>query len=200
MGTGRVEAFSDGVMAVAITLLVLDLRVPAPDGVADLGSRLLALWPNYAAYAISFLAIGIMWMNHHTMLGRLRGVDRSILLLNLLLLMCIVVLPFTTSLLSTYLDDPSAGRLAAVIYAASLLVTSTVFLAMQHHILTRRPQLLKDQLSPQLVRALLRRAVLAPPAYVVAGAAGLITPVLTLAVCAVLGVLYLRSPRSEGGQ
>jgi uncharacterized membrane protein len=111
---GRVEAFSDGVIAVAITLLVLDLRVPEPDGGESLGARLAAMWPNYTAYVISFIAIGIMWLGHHTMLRRLDGVDHSVLVLNLLLLMCFVALPFTTSLMATYLDEPG-GRLAAVV-------------------------------------------------------------------------------------
>lgn len=193
----RIEAFSDGVIAVAITLLVLDLRVPPPGGAGTLGQQLVGLWPNYVAYVISFLAIGIMWVNHHTMLRRLVGVDHSVLVLNLLLLMCIVVLPFTTSLLATYLDEPSGGHLAAVVYAGSLLVTSVVFLALQGHLLLRRSHLLREPHASSDTRAILARSTIAPPVYLLAGVGGLVTPYLTLTVCVALGIFYLLAPRSR---
>lgn len=193
-GTGRLEAFSDGVIAVAITLLVLDLRVPESDGAASLTRALGALWPNYLAYVISFLAIGIIWINHHTLMRRLARADRSVLALNLVLLMCIAVLPFTTSLMATYLDE-SGGRLAAVVYAGSFLVTSAVFLALERHVLQRRTLLLRAPMAPGERRAVLRRAALAPPAYSAAGLLGLVTPYLTLAVCVVMGLFYLAAPR-----
>lgn len=194
MAKGRIEAFSDAVIAVAITLLVLDLQVPQPGGADTLGHRLVELWPNYVAYVISFVAIGIMWINHHTMLRRMVGVDHSILVLNLLLLLCIVVLPFTTSLLATYLDAPRGGHLAALVYAGSFLVTSSVFVAMQCHLLLRRPHLLREPQTNSDRRAILMRAAIAPPAYLLAGAAGLVTPYLTLAVCVALGIFYLLAP------
>ncbi|WP_158726410.1 TMEM175 family protein [Tomitella fengzijianii] len=196
-GTGRLEAFSDGVIAVAITLLVLDLRVPGADGARSLAHALGALWPNYLAYVISFLAIGIIWINHHTLMRRLAGADRSVLALNLVLLMCIAVLPFTTSLMATYLDVPG-GRLAAVVYAAAFLVTSAVFLALEAHVLRRRPHLLRAPLPAGERRAVLRRGALAPPAYLIAGLLGLATPYLTLAVCVLMGLFYLAGPRRGG--
>ena len=95
MSTSRLEAFSDGVIAVAITLLVLDIAVPA--SVPGATSATTAhQWPHYAAYVVSFVTIGIIWINHHVMVGRLREADRAILLLNLLLLLSIGVLPFAT--------------------------------------------------------------------------------------------------------
>ncbi|WP_024793345.1 TMEM175 family protein [Tomitella biformata] len=190
----RIEAFSDGVIAVAITLLVLDLQVPAPDDTGSLGHRLIDLWPNYVAYVISFVAIGIMWTNHHTMLRRLVGVDHSILVLNLLLLLCIVVLPFTTSLMASYLDAPSGGHLAAVVYAGSFLVTSSVFAGLQWHLLLRRPHLLREPLTGADRRSILLRSAVAPPTYLVAGVMGLVTPYLTLAVCVAMGMFYLLAP------
>lgn len=189
-GIGRVEAFSDGVIAVAITLLVLDLRVPEPDGGEDLAARLLNLWPNYLAYGISFLAIGIMWINHHAALRRLKSVDHAVLVVNLLLLMCIVTLPFSTSLFATYLDAGSGGHLAAAIYAGSFLVTSAVFLVLQFLVLVRRPHLLRDPLTRDQQRSLLLRAAIAGPTYLVAALLGLVTPYLTLAVCIALGIFY----------
>lgn len=198
--TGRVEAFSDGVIAVAITLLVLDLRVPQPAGGASLAHQLGQLWPNYLAYVISFLAIGIMWINHHSTLRRLAAVDHSVLVLNLLLLMCIVALPFTTSLFATYLDAPAGGRQAAVVYAGSFLVTSMVFFALQCLLLTRRPHLLREPLTPRQQRSILLRSAVAAPAYLLAALVGLLTPYLTLAVCIVVGLFYLLPVRPSGGR
>lgn len=194
LSKGRIEAFSDGVIAVAITLLVLDLRVPEPDGAGNLAYRLFELWPNYAAYVISFAAIGIMWINHHTMLRRLNGVDHTVLLLNLLLLLCIVVLPFTTSLLATYLDVPGDGSVAAVVYAGSFFVTSTVFFSLQALLMLRRPQLLREHRDGSESRTILLRAAIAPPTYLIAAAAGLLSPYLTLGICVILGVFYLVAP------
>lgn len=200
-GIGRVEAFSDGVIAVAITLLVLDLRAPEPDGGEDLAARLLNLWPNYLAYGISFLAIGIMWINHHAALRRLKSVDHAVLVVNLLLLMCIVALPFSTSLFATYLDAGSGGHLAAAIYAGSFLVTSAVFLVLQFLVLVRRPHLLREPLTRGQQRSLLLRAAIAGPTYLVAALLGLVTPYLTLAVCIALGIFYFIPvrPASPGG-
>lgn len=191
IGKSRIEAFSDGVIAVAITLLVLDLRVPEPGGGGGLARRLGELWPNYLAYVVSFVAIGIMWINHHAMLRRLTAVDHSVLVLNLVLLLCIVVLPFSTSLIATYLDQPDGGRLAAVVYAGSFLVTSLVFFALQRHLLLHRRHLLREEPTGSQRRAILLRGAVAAPAYLVAALAGLITPYLTLGVCVVMGIGYL---------
>jgi uncharacterized membrane protein len=188
--TGRAEAFSDGVIAVAITLLVLDLRVPQPIGGVSLAHRLGELWPNYLAYVISFLAIGIMWINHHAMLRRLKAVDHPVLVLNLLLLLCIVALPFTTALFATYLQAPAGQHLAAVIYAGSFLVTSVVFVALQWLLVVRRPHLLSEPLTPMQRRSILLRGAIAVPVYLLAALAGLLTPYLTLAVCTGLGIFY----------
>src|SRR3954470_21257643 len=101
----RLEAFSDGVIAIAITLLVLDIKVPPPEAAGSLVHKLAEQWPSYAAYVVSFATIGIIWVNHTAMIRRLGDVDHSILMLNLLLLLCIGVLPFATSLLADYLRE-----------------------------------------------------------------------------------------------
>ena len=124
------EAFSDGVFAIAITLLVLEIHVPEP-GAGDLGHELAAQWPSYAAYVVSFLTIGIIWINHHAMVRRLQLVDHSILIWNLVLLMTVSVLPFTTALVAAYLRESSGEALAAAIYSGSLLVMSVAFTGMQ---------------------------------------------------------------------
>src|ERR1700716_3602291 len=131
MSKTRIEAFSDAVIAVAITLLALDLHVPEPGGSASLAHRLGEQWPNYAAYVVSFLTIGIIWINHHALLQRLVGVDHAILMLNLLLLLTIGVLPFSTALMAEYLNASHGENLAAVIYGGSFLLMSLAVFAMQ---------------------------------------------------------------------
>src|ERR687884_1376242 len=121
MSKTRLEAFSDGVLAVAITLLVLDIKVPSPATTEHLGKALAHQWPVYLAYVNSFITIGIIWINHHAMLARLRQPDHAILMLNLLLLMSIAVLPFATSLMSAYLKQSRGEHLAAAIYSGSFL-------------------------------------------------------------------------------
>src|SRR5581483_2141392 len=103
--TGRLEAFSDGVIAVAIALLVLNIDVPDLKSGETLAHGLANQWPFYAAYVTSFLPIGIIWVNHHVMIGRLQETDHAILFLNLLLLMSIAILPFATKLMATYLRE-----------------------------------------------------------------------------------------------
>ena len=103
MSINRLEAFSDGVIAVAITLLVLNIDVPHLKPGETLAHGLLDQWPSYAAYVTSFLTIGIIWINHHVMVGRLREADHAISFLNLLLLMSIAILPFATNLMAAYL-------------------------------------------------------------------------------------------------
>ena len=130
MGTGRLEAFSDGVMAIAITLLVLDLKVPLRD---ELGGHSLAYalgqrWPSYVAYVVSFAVIGIMWVNHHALVSRAERVDRPLLMANLFLLAVIAALPFTTALFAEYVRDGGwNGHIAAAIYSASMVAASIGF-------------------------------------------------------------------------
>src|SRR3954451_20938284 len=119
----RIEAFSDGVFSIVITLLVLDLRVPREAGLDShsLGAALIRQWPLYLAYVLSFLQVGVVWCNHHTMFHYIRRSDHFMLVCNLLLLLCVAVLPFTTALLSEYARaNESDLQVAALIYSAVL--------------------------------------------------------------------------------
>jgi uncharacterized membrane protein len=119
MDTNRAEAFSDGVFAVAITLLALDLSVAGP-GHGSLAHQLREHWPSFAAYVISFFVIGITWVNHHALFKSFARADRTLLFLNLLLLLFIVAIPFATSTVATYLSTGGAdAHLAAAISAGS---------------------------------------------------------------------------------
>jgi uncharacterized membrane protein len=190
MSKARLEAFSDGVIAVAITLLALDLHVPNPAGAGTLAHNLGAQWPNYAAYVVSFLTIGIIWINHHAMLRRVVSVDHAILLHNLLLLMTIVVLPFSTALMAEYLKASHGQKLAAGVWSGSFLVMSIAFFTMQRHLLIAKRHLLHEHLTPELRSWVLRRNAVGLMPYAIATAAALISPYLTLAICAAVAVFY----------
>jgi uncharacterized membrane protein len=153
MDSRRAEAFSDGVFAVAITLLIFNL-LPIGSGSGALSYRVLGnAWPQYAAYVVSFLTIGIMWMNHHTLFGHVRLIDRPLLVLNLLLLMGVVAIPFPTALVAEHLTGPSkaggstalvaqhltgqykaGGSAAAVIYGVVMIVISIFYNAIWEYL------------------------------------------------------------------
>jgi uncharacterized membrane protein len=125
MDRSRLEAFSDGVFAVAITLLALNLAVKGP-GYGSLLSQL--HWPAFAGYLISFLTVGIIWVNHHALIRTVKYVDRVLLFVNLVLLMFVVLIPFGTATMADYLPHNSAdARLAMVIYAGIFLGMSVGF-------------------------------------------------------------------------
>ncbi len=131
MEKNRIEAFSDGVMAVAITLLVLDLSVPIARRPGQLAVQLGHEWPRFAAYGVSFLVIGIIWVNHHTLFSLLTHVDRPLLFVNLFLLAVVVLIPFGTSLLADNITrGHSDASLAAAVYSAISLLMAVGFSAM----------------------------------------------------------------------
>jgi uncharacterized membrane protein len=113
--TGRLVAVSDAVFAISITLLVLDITPPTD--YSDLLQGLLALWPSYLAYGVTFLFIGQVWANHHVMFDQIRAADRVVLLLNTLLLMAVAFLPFATSVLAGALRSGHGQRTAVFFYA-----------------------------------------------------------------------------------
>ena len=138
MDSRRAEAFSDGVFAVAITVLVF--------GLLGIGARVLTAgvllhnWPHYVAYVVSFLTIGIMWMNHHTIMAHVSRVDRPLLVLNLLLLMGVVAIPFPTQLVAEHLRG-NGGTAATVTYGLVMIAISAGFAAMWVYVVTHAPAL-----------------------------------------------------------
>jgi len=192
---GRTEAFSDGVFAIAITLLVLDLHVP--DARPDLLGALAAQWPHYAAYAVSFLTIGIIWVNHHGFVDRLQRVNRPLLFLNLLFLLFVSVLPFPTSLLSQFLDGPQ-GPIAAAVYSANMAAMGVAFGAMVGYA-SRRRGLLAEGAAAALTRGYLVRFAFGSPVYVLAAAVAFVDTRISLALIAGLAVYYaLLTPPGRG--
>src|SRR5436305_11855146 len=131
--TGRLEAFSDGVFAVAITLLVLNIKIPgadvSPDHLPDdihLWQMLLKELPMLAAYATSFATIGVMWLNHHRLYSHIKRTNTVLMLLNLLLLLIIVFIPVPTALVSEYLLRPDLHA-AALLYSGTMVVLAVCF-------------------------------------------------------------------------
>jgi uncharacterized membrane protein len=186
----RLEAFSDGVIAVAITLLALDLPLPDPATTHDLAAALGRQWPSFAAFAASFLTIGIVWINHHAMLRRIARVDHVTLVLNLLLLMFICVLPFSTALLARYLTAPHGQHLAAAIYGGALFVMSCFFFGMQRHVLQVRPELLHPGVTAEVREEVMKRNRFGLPPYAVATAAAAISGYATLGICFAIAIYY----------
>lgn len=130
METTRVELFSDAVFAIAITLLVLDVRLPH-HGEVHVASRLwtdlVLLWPSYLGFAFSFLVIGVMWINHHAIFEYIGRVDRLLMFVNLLLLMGVAFLPFSSSILAEHLADPATRPLASAFYGVTLIYITTMY-------------------------------------------------------------------------
>jgi uncharacterized membrane protein len=199
VSTNRLEAFSDGVLAVAITLLVLNLTVPLV-GSSMLAHKLATMWPDYLAYVTSFVTIGIIWINHHAMIGRLREADHSILVVNMLLLMSVVVIPFATNLMATYLKDGGgAAHLTAGIYSGTLLVMSLLFTALNRQILVRKPDLLRVQLPAEARQQIWKRAFAGVVPYVIATALAPISAYLTVAICFAVAAFYATPLASSAG-
>src|SRR5215472_11358173 len=187
MDSRRAEAFSDGVFAVAITVLVFDLL---SIGTRELSATvLLHAWPNYFAYVVSFLTIGIMWMNHHTILAHVKRVDRPLLVLNLLLLMGIVAIPFPTALVADHLRD-SGGTTATVTYGLVMIAISAGFCSVWVYVVTHAPSL--GAVVPQgALRQSIPGFTLGGAAYVAGTLIALWSPVAGLIIFGLLAIYYL---------
>ena len=167
--TSRVEAFSDGVFAIAITLLVLTLAVPTYEkaaSAAELRRALLEQWPTYIAFVISFLSILIMWASHHNIFSLIRRVDHVFLLLNGLVLMGVTLVPFPTQLLASHLGHPGEG-VATEVYCVIALFIACAYNALWYWA-RRGGHLLEPDASPQTLRAVTRQYAVAPFVYVLA--------------------------------
>jgi uncharacterized membrane protein len=193
--TTRTETFSDGVIAIAATLLVLDLRVPVEQDLRDLheslGRALADQWPSYAAYVTSFLVAGIIWVNHHGVFALISRVDRVTQFLNLLLLMTVAAIPFTTALMAEYLRTGGAdARTAAVVYSAVMLLMSLSFAALYNYV-ARRPALLADGVDPVAVRAsIVRFSVVGAALYTATVVIALFSAPICLLAQLVLALYY----------
>jgi uncharacterized membrane protein len=189
----RLEAFSDAVFAITVTLLVLDIRPPTDD--TNLLHGLVALWPSYLAYAVTFLFIGQVWANHHVMFDHIRAADRVVLLLNTLLLMAVAFLPFATSVLAGALRSGHGQRTAVVFYGIAFAVTALTFNAVWQY--ARRHRLLSEALGSAGATAISRRFQLALAWLATGALLGALLPVLGVVVIAAFNAVYWLPIRGE---
>jgi len=181
--TARMEAFSDGVFAIAITLLVLEIGVPSGSD-ADLLGALADQWPSYLAYLVSFSTIGAIWFKHTVITDYLAHSTSALIRLNLLLLLVVSFLPFPTRLLAEYIGESDPARVAATVYGINLLLASTLVAVVWRYAVHAR--LVRPGIADQAVRALTTQFTPSIAGYVVMIFLGLFFPVV-----AVLGYLAI---------
>jgi uncharacterized membrane protein len=204
MDSRRAESFSDGVFAVAITVLVFNLLPIADKTAGNLTARTLGhYWPAYLAYVVSFLTIGIMWLNHHTMLSRVSKVDRQVLVRNVFLLMGVVAIPFPTALVADHLNDSSQGKVAAVTYGL-VMIAIAIGYASTWVYLAAHQQELGARTTIRVPRLATLRFTAGNAGYVAGTLIALVWPVAALIIYGLLAVYYLfehlPDTSSEGDQ
>jgi uncharacterized membrane protein len=195
LSRNRIEALTDGVFAVAMTLLVLDIKVPElqpPLAMAELPLKLLVLWPKFLSYIISFVILGVYWVGHHIQLSFIRRADRPLLWINILFLLWVALVPFSTALLSEY----SKTRVAIAIYGANLIAIGLT-LALHWWYATAESRHVDPDIHPHLVRGAMKRTLLAPLVYLIAIALSFVRAELSLILYALVPVLYILPGRID---
>ena len=189
--TGRVEAFSDGVFSIAITLLVLELTVPRLGDYhagVDLRNALLAQWPSYAAYLISFITILIMWVNHHMLFNFIHKIDSRMMFLNGLLLLSVSVIPFPTALLAQHFLKPGAQIACAVYTGAYVLIAITFNVLWRYCAKGRR--LIKSSAHDHQLERITRSYLNGPIFYGAAFLASFFNLYLSISICVALAIYF----------
>jgi uncharacterized membrane protein len=178
------ETFSDGVFAIAATLLVLELGIQSPDQLAH-------RWPAYLAYVTSFVTIGIIWMNHHTIVSCMHAADRVLLFLNLLLLMTVAFLPFPTRLVAAFLNKPGE-QAATIAYAATFAVMATVYNITWRYARNGR-RLISDDVPDSRLRAIDRAFTPGVPLYLLTLVVAFFSPLTSVVLTFAIAAFYLPS-------
>lgn len=186
--TGRLEAFSDGVFAIAVTLLVLDIAVPAGAG-AHLLRSVAHLWPSYLGYLVSFSTIGAIWLGHSAITDYLDRADVVFMRLNLLLLLVVAFLPFPTRLFADFIGEDKPERVAANIYGISLLVASTLLLVLWRYAV--HAGLVRPDLADEEVQLLTQRLTPGLGGYLVLIVVGLFAPIVAAVGYLAIAVFFI---------
>jgi len=194
LSKGRLEAFSDGVFAIAITLLVLEIAVPA-SAERHLLRSVIDLWPSYLAYVVSFSTIGAMWLGHNVITEYLDRASTAFIRLNLLFLLFVAFLPLPTKLFAGFIERDSPERVAATIYGISLLLTSTMLLVLWRYAIHAR--LVRPDTSDEEVQFLTQRLTPGLGSYLVLIVAGLFVPVIAVIGYLVLALFFIIPFRRE---
>jgi uncharacterized membrane protein len=195
--TQRLEAISDGVMAIAATLLVLEIgRVELHDD-QSLFDAIVDLWPSFTAYIVSFTVIALIWVAHHSMFERISSVDRPLLFLNLALLLGIGFIPWPTAVLADYIDEGGAdASTATALYSLTMTLIGLVFVAMWAH-LVRHPEHTTEEVTTVQLRKSLRLAAVSPLVYGATIGLAFVSPFLCLAVYVMLAAYFARGPSAR---
>ncbi len=195
--TGRVEAFSDGVFGIAITLLVLDLKVPPPSEAGGLAAALLHQWPVYLSYVTSFLTVLIMWMNHHKLFRHIHRINHAFLILNGLLLMGVTLVPFPTALLADYISQPDA-HVAAAVYSGWFVAVAILFNLMWRYA-AHRGRLLSRSHDKQAVAGITRQYSFGPLLYLTSFVLAFLSVAASVGLCLGLAVFFALPERTAAG-
>jgi len=191
LGVGRLEALTDGVFAIAITLLAIEIGVPHIESTsgADLRDALIEQWPSYAAYAVTFFLIGAYWINHHRMFRLLQGVNHRFLILNILFLMAIAIIPFPNAVLADYLESPELRGVAAGVYGLAMMALALMFNAVWWYAASQE-SLLRPECDMGKVNKVLRSYVFGPFAYGVGLVFSFFAPLVSLAIYVLIPIGY----------
>jgi uncharacterized membrane protein len=193
----RLEAFSDGIFAIAITLLVL--TIAQPSDFHRLGHELADRVPSFGAYIVSFIVIGIMWLNHHSVFAHFAKVDRGLVFGNLLLLMTIAFLPYPTQVFGTALREGSGERAAAVFYSATMAVNAVAWAIVWLYASTGR-RLLVESFPEHSRRSATIAFTSGTVAYLVAVVIAFVSPVGSLVLQGVFAIYYALDPLTRRAQ
>ena len=185
VSTARLETFSDGVFAIAATLLILNVHANGP----HLGHSLQRAWPSYAAYAVSFVTIGIMWANHHSVFSQIDKVDRAFLLINVFFLMAVAFVPFPTVLVAEHLRDTNLEP-AALAYGFTLTVTAVFYSLLWFYAMAGR-RLLRHDADQKVVSGITRSFLPGPWIYLAATLIAFWRPTVSIVLYAAIAVFYM---------
>ena len=189
--TARVEAFSDGVFAIAITLLILEIKVPIPGG--DLSKQLLGQWPSYVSFVISFAFIGIMWMNHHRLFTHIHRSNDLLLVFNLLLLLGVTWVPFPTAVLAAHLGRPGE-RAAALLFNGTYFCIAIFFNVLWRYAASRPHRLLATDVDLAAVARISKQYALGPISYLICFALAWVSVSASLVLNAALAGFFALPP------
>jgi uncharacterized membrane protein len=198
VSTTRLETFADGVFAIAATLLILNVDAQVGEGSGAIGKRLLEIWPSYIAYAVSFVTIGIIWSNHHTVMAQLGKVDRTFLMLNILLLMCVAFVPFPTRLIAEHLRDRHDLQPAALAYGATMTAMSICYITLWLYA-SRGGRLLRSDYNPRTVSGITRSYLPGTPLWLTATLLAFVSPLLSVAIFGGIALFYVIESSIFGG-
>ncbi|MGZ8612372.1 MAG: TMEM175 family protein [Actinomycetota bacterium] len=189
MSTGRLETFADGVFAIAATLLVLNVDAAVGERTESLGRDLVDAWPAYVGYVVSFVTIGIIWVNHHTVLSLVERADRPFLFANVVFLMCVAFIPFPTRLIAERLGAPGE-RAAALAYGITLTATAIMFSVVWFSASIGR-RLLRDDADPQVVSGITRSYLPGPWIYLAATLVAIVSPAVGAILYGAIALFYV---------